>query len=96
VSNIGTLPIHVGGGTCSDPQFGINGDQISAITGPTKTGFLVVQQSTAPVTGVSNAAFALFQQTPGSPHPPEAVWFPSVDASFPKPLPEVLSCYLPA
>jgi uncharacterized protein (TIGR03437 family) len=65
VSNIGTLPIHAGGGTCSDPQFGINGDQISAITGPTKTGFLVVQQSTAPVTGVSNTAFALFQQTPG-------------------------------
>ena len=65
VSNIGTLPIHAGGGTCSDPQFGINGDQISAITGPTRTGFLIVSQTTAPVTGASNSALALFQQTPG-------------------------------
>ena len=65
VSNIGTLPIHVGGGTCSDPQFGISGDQVSAITGPVRTGFLIVSQTTAPVTGVSNTALALFQQTPG-------------------------------
>lgn len=70
VSNIATLPIKAGGGVCSDPQFGINGDQLSSTNGqPFKSGFLLVSQSTAPLTGTSNTAAAIFQQTPGISQP---------------------------
>ena len=69
VSNIATLPIHAGGGSCSDPQFGITGDQLSAIgarsPGSFNSGFLIVAQSNAPGVAVSNTAVAIFQQTAG-------------------------------
>ncbi len=46
VSHIVTLPIHAGGGVCSDPQLGISGDQISTSTGTTivKTGNVAILQ----------------------------------------------------
>lgn len=67
VSNTVTIPIHAGGGICSDPQFGISGDQISMLNGQgtVKSGFLIVAQSTAPVIGTTNSASAIFQQTTG-------------------------------
>ena len=65
VSNVATLPIRAGGGVCSDPQFGINGDQLSGISGAAKTGFLVVSQITAQGSGTQNFAGAFFQQTSG-------------------------------
>ena len=72
VSNIVTLPIHAGGGVCSDPQLGIAGDRLSTLTQQTtvKTGTLIVSQSTAPGTGgaptTTNGAFGLFAQTSGA------------------------------
>jgi uncharacterized protein (TIGR03437 family) len=65
VSNIGTLPIKAGGGVCSDPQFGINGDQLSALGASVKSGFLFVSQSTDTSAVVSNNALAVFQQSTG-------------------------------
>jgi uncharacterized protein (TIGR03437 family) len=65
VSNTATLPIHAGGGECSDPQFGITGSQLSGLPGTVKSGFLLVVQSTAPGTGVSNNAIGIFQQSSG-------------------------------
>jgi uncharacterized protein (TIGR03437 family) len=67
VSNTVTIPVHAGGGVCSDPQLGYNGTQISTLNGKgtVKNGFLIVSQSTAPVVGVSNSASAIFQQTTG-------------------------------
>ncbi len=65
VSNTATLPIHAGGGECSDPQFGISGSQLSGLTGTVKSGFLLVSQSSAPGAGVSNNAIGIFQQTTG-------------------------------
>jgi uncharacterized protein (TIGR03437 family) len=65
VSNVATLPIHAGGGACSDPQLGINGDQLSGLTGSLKSGFLVVSQITAQGSGTINLAGAFFQQTSG-------------------------------
>ena len=62
VSNVATLPIKAGGGVCSDPQLGINGDQLSGISGSAKTGFLVVSQITAQGSGTQNIAGAFFQQ----------------------------------
>lgn len=64
VSNIGTLPIKAGGGVCSDPQFGINGDQLSGTNGqPFKSGFLIVSQATIQGSGTTNSALAIFQQS---------------------------------
>ena len=59
VSNIATLPIRAGGGVCSDPQYGITGDQISTLIGQTniKTGGVSVIQETVP--GVGGAATTL-------------------------------------
>jgi uncharacterized protein (TIGR03437 family) len=65
VSNTATLPVQKGGGECSDPQFGTTGGQLSLLTGPVKSGFLIVAQSTAPGMGTSNSAVAIFQQTSG-------------------------------
>jgi uncharacterized protein (TIGR03437 family) len=65
VSNVATLPIKAGGGVCSDPQLGINGDQLSGLTGPLKSGFLVVSQVTAQGSGTQNIAGGFFQQTSG-------------------------------
>ena len=65
VSNVATLPIKAGGGVCSDPQLGINGDQLSGISGSAKTGFLVVSQITAQGSGTQNIAGAFFQQSSG-------------------------------
>ncbi len=72
VSNIVTLPIHAGGGACSDPQLGIDGNTISTLGGQTtvKTGTVLVAQSTGPgATGApatSNSALAIFQQITGA------------------------------
>ena len=72
VSNTATLPIAVGSGTCSDPQLGIAGDQVSTLSGKTtvNTGTVIVVQGTAPGTGgaptTSNTAVAVFQQVAGS------------------------------
>ena len=65
VSNVATLPIRAGGGVCSDPQLGLNGDQLSGISGSAKTGFLVVSQITAQGSGTQNIAGAFFQQASG-------------------------------
>jgi len=68
VSNVATLPIKAGGGVCSDPQLGINGDQLTNLSGQSnvKSGFLIVSQSTGPPpVGVSNNALAIFQQSTG-------------------------------
>ena len=67
VSNVVTLPINAGGGTCSDPQLGYSGDQISTLNGrgSVKSGFLIVSQFTAPGLGTLNSASASFQQTSG-------------------------------
>ncbi|MCU1336511.1 MAG: hypothetical protein JWO19_2092 [Bryobacterales bacterium] len=72
VSNIATLPIHAGGGVCSDPQYGITGDQISTFTGQTtfKSGGVSVSQSTTPGVGGApetvTAAGASFFQVSGA------------------------------
>jgi uncharacterized protein (TIGR03437 family) len=67
VSNIVTLPIHAGGGTCSDPQLGISGDQISMVGGQTtlKTGTVSVLQMIAggPPFVTANRAFGQFLQS---------------------------------
>jgi hypothetical protein len=70
VSNVVTIPIHVGKGTCSDPQLGYDGTQISTLNGPTgqgsvRTGFLIVSQATAPESGTVNFAAAIFQKNTG-------------------------------
>jgi uncharacterized protein (TIGR03437 family) len=64
VSNTATLPIHAGGGICTDPAFGISGDQISSLT-TFRSGFLIVAQSTAPGSPTSNTAAGFFQQSSG-------------------------------
>jgi len=67
VSNTTTMAIQAGGGVCSDPQFSVSGDQISTLNGQgtVKSGFLIVSQSTAPSTGVTNSATGIFQKTTG-------------------------------
>ncbi len=64
VSNIATLPIHAGGGACSDPQLGFDGDQISMLNGlgTVRSGFVIVSQLTSQ-TGVSSGAAAIFQKS---------------------------------
>jgi uncharacterized protein (TIGR03437 family) len=72
VSNTVTLPIHAGGGTCSDPQLGLSGDQISSLQSKTtvNSGTVLVSQSTTPGPGgtptVTSGATATFQQVAGS------------------------------
>jgi uncharacterized protein (TIGR03437 family) len=70
VTNAVTLPVAQNGGTCSDPTFGISGDQLSALAGKplVNFGFVSVTQSTnagsnPPTTSGANA---LFYQFPGS------------------------------
>jgi uncharacterized protein (TIGR03437 family) len=70
VSNIATLPINAGGGICSDPQYGITGDQLSNLGGQTnvKTGGLNVTQGTSSGSGMTliyNNAGASFYQFSG-------------------------------
>lgn len=64
VSNTATLPIHAGGGICTDPQFGLSGDTLSSLT-TYRTGFLFVGQTTAPGSGTTGGAFGIFEQTSG-------------------------------
>jgi len=64
VSNTATLPVHAGGGICTDPAFGISGDQLSSLT-TFRSGFLIVAQSTAPGSPTSNTAAGFFQQSSG-------------------------------
>ncbi len=68
VSNTATLPIHAGGGTCSDPQLGYNGDQISTLSGNStvKTGVVYVAQTTVAGAGTASAAGASFSQVTGA------------------------------
>ena len=72
VSNTVTLPIHAGGGTCSDPQLGLSGDQISTLKGKAtvNVGTVLVSQSTSPGPGgtplVNSGIVASFQQVGGS------------------------------
>lgn len=68
VSNVVTIPIHVGKGACSDPQLGFSGDQISTLSGKStvKTGVVYVAQSTAPGAGTTNIAGAVFNQITGA------------------------------
>ncbi len=72
VSNAVTLPIAAGGGVCSDPQYGINGTQVSTLNGQStvNSGTLLVGQTTAPgSTGVvqtRGAALAEFSQLTGA------------------------------
>ena len=68
VSNVVTIPIHAGGGTCSDPQLGYSGDQISSLSGKStvNTGVVFVGQSTGPVAGTTNTAGATFNQVTGA------------------------------
>lgn len=71
-SNSATLPIHAGGGTCSDAQYGTTGDLLTNLTGKTtvKTGTISVIQSTTPGSGgastTSSLAAASFLQTSGA------------------------------
>jgi uncharacterized protein (TIGR03437 family) len=68
VGNVVTIPIHVGKGTCSDPQLGFSGDQISSLSGRSSvnTGVVFVGQSTAPGAGTTNVAGAVFNQVTGA------------------------------
>jgi uncharacterized protein (TIGR03437 family) len=70
-SNSVTIPINVGGGTCSDTSLGSTGGVLGPLSKqPTiKTGVVFVSQSTSPGTNgnvVSNAAGALFNSYPSS------------------------------
>ena len=64
VSNIATLPIHAGGGACSDPQLGYDGDQISTLNGQgtVRSGFVIVSQVNGHA-GVISGAAAIFQKS---------------------------------
>lgn len=72
VSNSPTVPLMQNGGICQDAYTGLNGTQITNLTGQTtvSSGFVEVGQSTAP--GASGApttldeAFAVFEQVTGS------------------------------
>lgn len=72
VSNVVTIPIAAGGGVCSEPQYGIRGDQISTLSGQStvKSGAVGIFQSTSTGAGgtptVVGAATASFQQVSGS------------------------------
>ncbi|HLX42014.1 MAG TPA: hypothetical protein VKR43_01200 [Bryobacteraceae bacterium] len=72
VSNIVTIPIAAGGGICSEPQYGLRGDQISTLTNQStvKSGAVGVFQSTSPGAGatptVNASAIGSFQQVTGS------------------------------
>ena len=70
VTNAVTLPVAQNGGTCSDPTFGISGDQLSALAGKPQVnfGFLSVTQSTNAGSNppTTSAASAFFYQFPGS------------------------------
>ena len=68
VSNVVTIPIHVGKGTCSDPQLGLSGDQIATLSGKdtVSTGVALVAQSTAPGAGTTNVAGAVFNRVTGA------------------------------
>jgi hypothetical protein len=67
VSNIVTFPVHAGGGTCSDPQLGISGDQISMVGGQTtlKIGTVSILQMMAsgPPFVTANRASGMFLQS---------------------------------
>jgi len=72
VSNTATLPIHAGGGPCSDPQLGYDGNQVSTLTGKStvKNGVVFVGQTTSPGAGgsptTSSAASAVFSSVTGT------------------------------
>ena len=67
VSNTATLPIHAGGGVCSDPQYGTTGDQLSGLGGQTtvKIGSVSVTQTTQPSLGTTTVAGAYFFKVSG-------------------------------
>jgi len=70
VSNIVTLPINNGGGACTDPQTGLNGNQISSGGGQTlRTGLVALIQTNSPSnTGartITNSTDAAFEKYTG-------------------------------
>ena len=72
-SNFATAPINQGGGTCSDPVFGISGSQLTSLSGKTnvKSGDVFLGQFITPNTNGSgtmteNLASADFQSVTGS------------------------------
>lgn len=72
-SNFGTLPIAQGGGVCSDPIYGINGNQISTQSGQinVSSGAVFVLQGTSPgttagTTQTFSEVLASFQRVTGS------------------------------
>ncbi len=67
-SNTATLPIHAGGGVCSDPQYGTSGDQLSGFggQGTVKVGSVSVTQVTQPTLGTTTSAGAFFFKIAGA------------------------------
>lgn len=70
VSNVVTIPINPGGGACTDPQTGLNGNQISPSGGQTlRTGLVSLGQTNEPASGgnrrVTNSANAAFVRYTG-------------------------------
>ena len=65
VSNTATLSIAAGGGACSDPGLGYDGNQLSSLNGQgtVKSGFLNVSQATIPGQGTVAAGVAIFQKS---------------------------------
>jgi uncharacterized protein (TIGR03437 family) len=82
VTNAVTISVSQSGGTCTDPTFGITGDQLSALAGRAVVnfGFVSVTQSTTAGSNppTTSGATALFSQFPGS----QLTSNPSIGASI--------------
>jgi len=62
ITNSTSIPIAVGGGVCTDSEFGINGNQISTLSGQStvSSGGVFVEQSTSNLAGTNQTAAEAF------------------------------------